>query len=769
MEPAAPAGPVSGSHAGGLSSRRWAAIKLLGAVAAVGFALHFLRDGLGMPFPHWRMLGADPLHDALEFLAAACCLARAAWVRDDRRAWLLIGLGVTSYAIGDTLWFAWLGRGASAPLPSIADAFWIVFYILLIAAVVLLVRTHVRLSQRTLWLDALMGGMLVAAVGITVLFRHGLGVAGQTPAAAVVNLAYPILDVSLVAAMVAIFAVLGWQPGRLSALLGAGAALLGVADTAYIYVSPGNATNLGILRPLYALALLLLGMAAWQRPRALMEADMHRARVLIFPSVFAVASAGLLGLASFTPIPKVAVAFAFLALVCVVLRAWITFSEIRALAHTREQAVTDELTGLGNRRLLYQRVEREIAAADPATRFALLLIDLDRFKDLNDALGHHVGDIVLSQLGGRLRDALRPGDLLVRLGGDEFAVVVSHPAGSDVARQVAAGIRAALADPFVLEGIPVQIDASIGASLYPAHGDRIAPLLRHADMAMYQAKTTHAGFEVYRATADHNVRDRLVIVGELRTAILRDELVVYYQPKASLATGQITGAEALLRWQHPRRGLLGPGAFIPAAEQTGIMRLLTGFVLDRALADCSRWNADGHDLSVAVNLATLDLMDPELPVQVGRLLAKYRVAPNNLCLEVTENVVTSDPTRVEEVLQRLAGQGVQIALDDYGTGYSSLARLARLAVNELKIDRSFVAGMITNPGYAAIVRSTIDLARHLQLLVVAEGVEHTAEWNQLAAYGCHQVQGYLLSPPVPADEFEQLVARIDPQRPALSA
>jgi diguanylate cyclase len=497
---------------------RGGVLRVLWVVGALGLTLHLLRDGLNLPLARWTWVGGDPLHDALELIAAAACLARARWVALDRRAWLLIGLGVTSYAVGDTLWFAWLGRLASPPSPSIADAFWLAFYLLTGAGIAGLAREHVRLSQRTLWLDGLMGGCIVVAIGIAVMFRHGLGIAGDSGWGTVVDLSYPVLDMTIVAAVVALLALTGWRPGRMWGIIGAGMALLGLADTAYITVSASSGVDIGMLRFLYALAMLLLGLAAWREPTRVREADMQSARVLLLPSAFVIAAAGLLGAEAFTDLPRFAIALALTTIAGAVLRAWSTFREIQALSQTRVQAVTDELTGLGNRRLLYQRVERAVSAATSEMSFALLLVDLDRFKELNDALGHHVGDTLLIQLGARLRDAVRPDDLLVRLGGDEFAILLAAPAGDEVAAEAAHALQHALAEPFLLDGIPVQIDASIGASLYPAHGDHVSALLRHADVAMYRAKTGRSGFEVYHEAPNTNTRERLVLVGQLLPA-----------------------------------------------------------------------------------------------------------------------------------------------------------------------------------------------------------------------------------------------------------
>jgi diguanylate cyclase (GGDEF)-like protein len=743
-----------------LDRSRRALLALIGGVVAAGFALHLVRDGLAAGDLAGTVLPPDALHDALEVAAGLSCLLRAAWVARDRRAWLLLGVGVSLYAVGDTLWFAWLGRLEDAPFPSLSDAFWLSFYVVAMLAIALLVRARGGVSQTTLWLDGVMGAFVVSAVGIAVLSAHGFldVLADESAVVAAVNLAYPILDLSLLAAVVATFALTGWRPGRMWALLGTGLVLLAVADTAFIYMSAEDAVDIGLLRPMYALAMILVGVAAWQEPKPIADVDMGSVRVLALPSAFVVAATGLLGVAAFRPVSAVAVALALAALAGVVVRTGLTFRDLRAFAQTRHEALTDELTGLPNRRMLYRSIDAALAEDDDRARLGLLLVDLDRFKELNDTLGHAVGDTLLEEVGARLRDALGEAGMLARLGGDEFAALLTGPVDASTVAAAAGRLREALAAPVLLEGIALHVDASVGGALAPDHGTDISSLLRHADVAMYQAKAARTGFQLYRAAANTNTRERLALVGELRMALRQRQLVVHYQPKAALATGAVTGVEALVRWQHPERGLLAPAEFLPAAEGAGLIGPLTFYVLDEALADCARWRRRGLDLSVAVNLSALNLLDAGLPAEVEAVLARHGVPPDRLRLEVTENIVMTDPARAEEVLTVLRGLGVRVALDDFGTGHASLAYLKHLPVDELKVDRSFVTGMRDDARNAAIVRAIVDLARNLGLRVVAEGVEHADEWDDLTEYGCDEAQGYLLSRPVAAPALEALLA-----------
>jgi diguanylate cyclase (GGDEF)-like protein len=436
------------------------------------------------------------------------------------------------------------------------------------------------------------------------------------------------------------------------------------------------------------------------------------------------------------------------------------------------QALHDPLTELPNRALFSERIQYALYdAEDDGREVAVLLMDLDRFKEINDTLGHHCGDLLLQELGSRLKTALRESDTVARLGGDEFGILLPSIPDRRVINEIVERIRTAVEEPFNLQGLPLAIETSIGVSIYPDHADDVDTLMQRADVAMYQAKSKNSLFEVYDEQQDEYDPRRLTLVGELRRALDEEELVVFYQPKAVLGNGDVDGVEALVRWQHPERGLLPPDEFIPLAEHTGLIGPLTMYVLDRAMAQCREWRDSGMNINVAVNMAMRNLLDLAFPDRVAEVLDKWRLAPTSLELEITENTIMGDPFRSMQVLRRLNEMGVKLSIDDFGTGYSSLAYLKRLPVDAVKIDKSFVLGMSADDNDGAIVRSTIDLARNLGLRVVAEGVETSEIWTELRALGCDFAQGYLLSRPLPAaeltawlgqrKEFIELVARQD--------
>ncbi|MBW8765574.1 MAG: bifunctional diguanylate cyclase/phosphodiesterase [Geodermatophilales bacterium] len=437
-----------------------------------------------------------------------------------------------------------------------------------------------------------------------------------------------------------------------------------------------------------------------------------------------------------------------------------------ALEHSAErdryQATHDILTDLPNWVLLRDRLDLALAASKrSAGEVALLLIDLDRFKEINDSLGHSYGDKLLCQVGPRLQSVLREGDSVARLGGDDFAVLLPSVDGPEEAKAVAERLRQALHRPFDVDGVVLDVEASIGIVLSPWHGTETEELLRNADIAMYAAKEFKAGAVVFSAEEHVTAPPQLTVLGDLRRALDgADELFLHYQPKYTLDGERVEGVEALLRWQHPTLGLVPPGEFIPAAEGTGIILQLTGRVLDLALTQLRLWLDKGHAVPVAVNLSTRCLLDAGLPDLVERLLADHRVPAELLRLEVTESAVMGDAARCMDVLQRLHDLGVRLSIDDFGTGYSSMAYLRRLPVDELKIDRSFVLGMTTTQQDAVLVRTAIDLGHNLGLTVVAEGVEGAEHVAALRDLGCDIAQGYHFARPMPAAQFTALLDRV---------
>jgi diguanylate cyclase (GGDEF)-like protein len=430
-------------------------------------------------------------------------------------------------------------------------------------------------------------------------------------------------------------------------------------------------------------------------------------------------------------------------------------AEASLTARVRHQAHHDTLTGLPNRTQLLEYAAA--LSADPARRgepMAVLLVDLDHFKDVNDVLGHASGDVLLSRVGPLMAGAVRADDLLCRLGGDEFAAVL---AGCDEATaiEVAHRLLELISVSMDIDGVLLNVEASVGVAVTSALGDSdIDTLLRHADIAMYTAKRARSGIAVYETDQDTSTRERLNLLGEMRQALLRDEFVVHFQPKLTLPDNRLIGVEALARWQHPTRGLLGPGEFIPAAESTGLIVPFTLHILRKSLEQIAQWQGSGAPLSVAVNLSPRCLAEADLPARVFALLAEHDIAPSLLELEITENTLAHDPDRALAALTELHDAGILISIDDFGTGYSSMSYLKRLPVGELKVDRSFVMGMLSNADDDILVRSVIDLGHNLGLVVVAEGVEDQATLDALAAVGCDVAQGYHLGRPMDGAAFE---------------
>ncbi|MEW2218363.1 bifunctional diguanylate cyclase/phosphodiesterase [Streptomyces sp. NPDC006990] len=427
-------------------------------------------------------------------------------------------------------------------------------------------------------------------------------------------------------------------------------------------------------------------------------------------------------------------------------------STLRIARARAEEQLRDPLTGLPNRLWLLERAWAALDEAErTAERAALVLIDLDRFRSVNDTLGHLAGDRLLLQIAERLRAALPRGAEAARLGGDEFAVLLPVADSTTSAQRIARGLVSALSSPLDLDGLTLVLEASAGVAVYPEHATEAEGLLRRADVAMYEAKRDRTAVEVYEATRDGNTPDRLGLLADLRRALDAGEVELHYQPKVGF-DGTVSGLEALVRWVHPERGRVPPDEFIAIAETSGLMPRLTEYVLETALAQVATWRRGGLTVPVAVNVSPRDVHSPGFAGAVAARLARHGVPPGALQLEITEHVLLEDPQQAADTLAGLTGHGVKMSLDDFGTGYSSLVHLRRLPVSELKIDRSFVARLAVDTEDAEIVRCTVDLAHSLGLLVVAEGVEDDETWERLRDLGCDAVQGWLVAAAMPPGE-----------------
>ena len=615
----------------------------------------------------------------------------------------------------------------------------------------LVIRANTGRVPVSTWLEGIVGALAMAGAAATFLFDPIVASTHGNVAEVATNLAYPTLDTVLLAFLAAGFVLQGLSAGRVWLLLALGVLISGAGDAVYlVQVAHGTYSQSGWVNATWPVSNVLIALAAWT-PAATHKHEERSEpwRDLVLTTVFAGLIVAILAVEAFRRVPLVAHLLLTGAVIAMLLRLGLAVTERRRLVHTTIQARTDELTGLANRRSLYIAVDNALAAGGPV---ALILLDLNRFKELNDTLGHNVGDDALCQVALRLTEATPETGLVARLGGDEFVVLLGDAQDAGAVRSIARAVQESLEAPFTLDDFLVPLNASIGIAIAPEHARARAELLRCADVAMYRAKSQQTGVETYTQSGDHHSRDRLLRLSELRRAIESDELILHYQPKLALDSDAQAGVEALVRWRHPRLGLLPPAEFIPLAEREGLIRPLTLRVLDLALRQQRAWADGGDVLAVAVNLSPANLLDTRLPGDVASALERYGVDARLLELEITESTFMRDPERALDIIARLSELGVNFALDDFGTGYSSLAQLRHLPLKSLKIDRSFIANISDNAQDASIVRSTIEMARGLNLITVAEGVETAEHLQALGEYGCDAVQGFYVSHPVEPDE-----------------
>jgi diguanylate cyclase (GGDEF)-like protein len=690
-------------------------------------------------------IGVVVLPLATATVAAALAGLRLLSAKTDRLLWVLLTLGLVSTLAGGIV--AAL-TGNHVDHTGLADVLWLAAYPPWYAALIVISRHYLGGAHRSFWLDGLLIG-LASATYVAALFLDDL--IGLDQAALIVNIAYPAADLALLGILFGTLLMIG-RPSQQGLMLAVGLLFTLASDTLRtVGLANGQDEAGAAMAVCWSLGLLFLASASWARPAPGRVLPVGGWWELTSPACIATLAGGILVYDHFVRLPTAAILLAGATFACALARLVWTLREVRSLALHRREALTDDLTGLPNRRALFRELEVLTAAGERSSRrLALLQLDLDGFKELNDTLGHHAGDDLLVAVSRRL-EAVVPGTL-ARLGGDEFAAIV--PEGHD-ARDVAAAIGTALHAPLDIEGVGVAVNASVGIAHFPQDAQDARELARRADVAMYDAKRLGTVVAGYTAEHDEHSLDKLSLAADLRSAFDRDELWLAFQPQVDIATGRISGAEALIRWRHPTRGDVPPGVLLPIAERTGLMPRLTLWVLEHAVAQAAQWRRVGLDVRVGVNVSAIVLVDATLPDRIAETLSRHALTPDNLCVEVTEDAVMRDTSRAIAILERIKTSGVEISVDDFGTGQSSLEQLKNVPADELKLDRSFVLGMVDDPQDAAIVGSVVGLGRALGLRVVAEGVETPQAWQRLADLGCDVAQGFGLARPMPAAQFER--------------
>jgi len=738
-------------------ARRWRLQAALLAVIA-GFVVSTIPDLRVQPGYSWWMNGI--WQNLAYFAAAALCLVRIPAASPDRVAGRILALGLFFLGLAN-IYYQWFLRPLeSPPIPLLAHALWLAFYPCAYLGLVLLIRPRVPRLPLGLALDGVVVALGAATVGAAAVIPRSMADHGGSVAQAAATLMYPMADLLLLTMVVFAVSLLSWRPPTSMWWLAGGFVLFALVDSA-IGAAHRLSESSGLLNVGTVIAAMLIALAPGQHRRRASTRPPPTWAPLAAPLLAACAAISVLAAARYLPMAPVAGWIAVATLLAALGRLAVAFLEAQHAGEHAHQARTDDLTALLNRRGFYERAsEILLASASGDEPHALLLLDLDHFKDVNDSLGHAAGDELLRLVAVRLIGSLNEHDLLARLGGDEFALLVSS-ADTDEAKRTAAELIAALGVGVEIDGVEVHSDASIGIAITSEHGRDLGTLLRYADIAMYRAKEARAGAMAYTAELHGHgpTRAGLEMLAQLRRAIERAELAVHYQPKFSLATGEIVGVEALVRWPHPSLGLLYPDQFLPLARRNSLMYAMTEFVVERALDDAGQWRVRGHSVPVAVNLSPPTLADRDLPMRMVDAVTRHQLTPADLAVEITEDFVLGNLERARAVLVDLRDLGFRIAIDDFGSGYSALSYLRELPIDEVKLDRSFVAPITADADAAAIVRSVIALSKTLRLTTVAEGVETAETAALLHSYGCDAVQGHYFSPPVSAADLLQLLGR----------
>lgn len=716
--------------------------------------------------------------------AAVCgsLAARSARGRQ-RTAWICLTVGLAGWAAGSAVWIYYEKVLHQFPFPSPADLGYLLFPIGAGTAMVLLPVGYSGHSRvRFIFDGVIVAGALVEVSWVLVL--QSVFEAGGTSGFALgLSLAYPVADIAILTIALLVLARVPTAQRTTLAMLTTAIGLMTLSDSAFAYLNAGDSYHTGHVIDIgWAAAFLTFGMAALVG-RRVRETDVVVSQVPSEVSMWMpyipVAIAALVCILAYVPSPGLAPIFvsSTLLMSAVLVRQYMVVRQNqRLLRKVADQALRDTLTGLANRDLFNDRLMHAVQLHENDNQsVAVLSMDLDDFKLVNDSLGHPAGDALLIQAAERLLGCVRASDTVARVGGDEFAVLMEGL--PELSRLVAHRVVAAFEEPFVIDGQQLLMRPSVGlAVVSSANPDLSADvLLKQADVAMYSAKRSKSGglhtFTPDMAPADHNEVElptdagestergaALRLLGELRHAIDHGDLTVFYQPKFNLRTGDVVGVEALVRWPHPKRGLLGPAHFLPLVRKRGLMRAVTDIVLTRAFDDAAEWHAMGIGVPIAVNVFAPSLGDLDLPTHIASALAIRKLNPDDLTIEVTEDFLLDNIERTSSVLKRLRQRGIRIAIDDFGSGYSALWYLRELAIDEVKLDRSFIAPICVDARAAAVVRGVVDLAHVLGVATVAEGVENAETALRLREFGCDVAQGYYYSPPVTAAAMMNLLA-----------
>jgi diguanylate cyclase (GGDEF)-like protein len=726
-----------------------------GWLVLILFCLLRVQPGRIVPIDNW-------LEPALLLASAAIVGARSWHVANERWAWRLTAAGMSAAGLANVAYSLWVREGQ---FPSVSDVLFVAYFPLALTGLVLMVRQRLRHLPVAVFLDVLIVGQTVAALATAFAAGPISMAATDSPARILITLVYPVGGLLLLALSAGSLAIFGWRTDARWGLLVAGFVLCVTANTVYLLeVAHADYAKGTWIDACFAGAFLLIATAAWVPDTTTAGPRLKRGRAPAHLSVTcALVVLGVIGLANGHVVPVILSAATLTAIAA---RIVVAFRDVSALAESHHQAMTDEVTGLANR-LAVATALTQAAFDQPGTsrwdrrgaKLAMVLVALDQFDEIATSLGRGVSGELLFRAGARVSDSAHTADLVARVDDDQFAILLSQ-ADLTMARAQAGVLMDSLRAPFALDHITVQLDAHIGIALWPDHCKQPQDLVRCAESAAAHAKTSTSHIAVYDAAADIDINDDGQLIADLRIMLTNGgdvsatgELTCYYQPKIRSGDNSVHSVEALVRWRHPERGLLAPDRFLPAAEHAGLMRPVAAQVLGIALAQMAAWRDRGIALTVAVNLSATNLLDLGLVGTIAGLLRKHELPADSLIVEITESTLTTDSNRARSTVAALRRLGARLSLDDYGTGWSSLARLQDLSVDELKLDRVFVARLARDPRSIAIVRSTVALAHSLGAELVAEGVEDDATLFALRQYGCTITQGHVHCSPLPADEF----------------